>query len=161
MKALSFWQPWCEVILNHGKRIENRERWTGCNYRGPILIHAAKTFGGPTVFDNTVMGIFHRIGPDGRIPDKVTSLHAEIGRGGRWVPMSTLPLGGIVGRANIVDVVKTELDIRRQGRTDQLQWWHGGFALVLDQVERLPFVPWKGKQGFFDVPDDYATRGQL
>ncbi len=41
-RALSFTQPWAEVILHGGKLVENRQRWPACHYRGPILIHAAK-----------------------------------------------------------------------------------------------------------------------
>jgi hypothetical protein len=153
VKALSFWQPWCEVILEHGKRIENRERWSACNYRGPILIHAAKTFGGAVAFHETVKRLVSM--------GAVEGLPLCLNRRGEWAPDATANLGGIVGRANIVGVVKDSSDIARQGLGDQLRWWHGGFALVLDNVQRLPFVPWKGKQGFFEVPDDYAMRWQL
>ncbi len=45
MKALSLSQPWADVILEQGKRVENRvDRgpWRGgCSYRGPILLHAS------------------------------------------------------------------------------------------------------------------------
>jgi len=42
MKALSVRQPWAHAILHLGKRVENRD-WRGCNYRGPVLLHASKT----------------------------------------------------------------------------------------------------------------------
>ena len=45
MKALSLTQPWADAILEQGKRIENREKWTACKYRGPVLLHAAKGLG--------------------------------------------------------------------------------------------------------------------
>jgi len=44
MKALSIRQPWAWLILHAGKDIENRTWAT--KYRGPILIHAPKTFDG-------------------------------------------------------------------------------------------------------------------
>lgn len=44
MKALSIRQPWCQLILFAGKDIENRSWQT--NFRGPVLIHASKTFDG-------------------------------------------------------------------------------------------------------------------
>lgn len=160
MKALSFWQPWCEIILDHGKRIENRERWSGCNYRGPVLIHAAQGYGGALAFTNTCdwlmtqAGLLHEV-----------NRFAEAGFK-HWKPKPSTKLGGIVGRAVIDGVIKNERDFAAyganvRGAEAQRKWWHGGFALVLANVERLPFVPWKGKQGFFEVPDDYATRGQL
>jgi hypothetical protein len=37
---------------------------------------------------------------------------------------------------------------------DQRRWYAGVFALVLADVEPLPFIPWKGSLGLFDVPDD-------
>ncbi len=33
-------------------------------------------------------------------------------------------------------------------------WYAGGFALVLADVEPVPFIPWRGSLGFFDVPDE-------
>lgn len=42
MKALSVRQPWLYAILALGKRIENRTWYT--DYRGPLLLHASRTF---------------------------------------------------------------------------------------------------------------------
>lgn len=42
MKALSIRQPWAWAILYAGKQVENRSWPT--TYRGPILIHASKTY---------------------------------------------------------------------------------------------------------------------
>ena len=42
MKALSVRQPWAHLIITGIKDIENRTWRT--TYRGPILIHAGKTF---------------------------------------------------------------------------------------------------------------------
>lgn len=41
MRALSVTPPWPYALLHCGKTIENRERWTGCAYRGPLAIHAS------------------------------------------------------------------------------------------------------------------------
>jgi hypothetical protein len=41
MKALSIRQPWAWAIVSGLKTIENRSWQT--NYRGPLLIHAAKS----------------------------------------------------------------------------------------------------------------------
>lgn len=41
MKTLSIRQPWAQLIIHHGKDIENRTWRT--NYRGPLLIHASST----------------------------------------------------------------------------------------------------------------------
>lgn len=41
MKTLTVKQPWAWAIIHGPKRIENRSWWT--RYRGPLLIHAAKS----------------------------------------------------------------------------------------------------------------------
>ncbi len=42
MKCISIRQPWAHLIIHAGKDIENRT-WS-TKYRGPLLIHAAKTY---------------------------------------------------------------------------------------------------------------------
>lgn len=42
--ALSIRQPWCHHILHDGKDVENRDWPT--RFRGPVLIHAGKSFDG-------------------------------------------------------------------------------------------------------------------
>lgn len=44
MKALTLWQPWATLIAIGAKCIETRSWLT--HYRGPLAIHAAKTFWG-------------------------------------------------------------------------------------------------------------------
>ena len=40
MRVLSIRQPWCELILGHGKTVENRT-WT-TNWRGLLVLHAGQ-----------------------------------------------------------------------------------------------------------------------
>lgn len=49
MKALSIRQPWAWCIIYAGKDIENRTWAT--QYRGPVLIHAAKTWNRQSEWD--------------------------------------------------------------------------------------------------------------
>lgn len=69
----------------------------------------------------------------------------------------SLRMGGIVGRATIVDcIVPVGL---RQGSTERHPlandpWYVGEYGLVLDEVEPLPFVPCKGALGLWDVPKE-------
>lgn len=159
MKALSFTQPWLYAILHLGKRIENRTGWKGCAYRGPILLHAAKSVGTRIEFDETVDQIVDICERWSDADEFVAPFAGERKVGTRmlWTPSNDLPRGGIVGRANVVGV-----HLNDSGQKDfalgQHRWYFGGFALVLADVEPLPFVPWKGALGLFDVPDDYATR---
>lgn len=128
MKALSFRQP-----------------WAGSAYRGPVLLHARK---------NRHLGEF-----DDAVDFAV--LGQERRREPLWRPAPTLPLGGIVGRARIVGVQRQgAVCVECEGPTTEAfsPWYAGGFALVLADVEPLPFIPWKGSLGFFDVPDDLISQ---
>lgn len=78
MKALSILQPYAWLITTGSKDIENRTWWTG--YRGPVLIHAGKTY-----------------------PKWEYKQDAE---GDDTYPSRESMIGGIVGIATITDCVK-------------------------------------------------------
>lgn len=172
MKALSLTQPWPDCVIHLDKRIENREKWKGCSYRGPVLLHAALGLGSRAAVSVRLATMRAAGVSDEWLAERFESRWLRASEGTRfWTPRSTLRLGGIVGRAEIVDVIDPkdvaatccvgdafDAWIDRGGDPGQRRWWFGGFALVLDKVEALPFVPWKGALGLFEVPDDYATR---
>lgn len=161
MKALSIRQPWAWAILHAGKRIENRD-WRGAPaYRGPILIHAAKgcTRG---EYEEAVDAIEVTIDPALRVP-----------------PLRELDRGGIVGRARLVDVVRTTEGGHRaqrsriecalcgeamrddgRGSCQKPDPWAvpRTLGVILADVEPLPFLVWRGELGLFDVapPEGYA-----
>jgi hypothetical protein len=81
VKVLSIRQPWCWAIVHEGKDVENRTWYTP--YRGPFLIHAAKTRGRSEQAD-------------------ARWIENEFG----VVVPKDLPFGGIVGQATIVDCVR-------------------------------------------------------
>ncbi len=92
--------------------------------RGRILIHAAK----------------------GCTRDELEDAldFAEKACGTRYsVDLKAVARGGIVGSVEIVDCVN---------RSDS-PWFVGEFGFVLRNPQPLPFVPWKGQLGFFDVPE--------
>lgn len=171
MKALSIRQPWAHAILHLGKRVENRD-WAGCAYRGPILLHASKSLV-LRDFDEEIESILDIVKPEpgparSKMLDGLAVLtprstpKSHPARGCTevlWRPAPTLPLGGIVGRARIVDVVTASTIDAARGSlprstydATRSPWYGGGFAVVLADVEPLPFIPWKGSLGFFDVP---------
>ena len=55
----------------------------------------------------------------------------------------TLERGGIVGMAKLVNCVTGS----------DSPWFVGRYGFVLDEVKPLPFRPYRGALGFFEVPD--------
>lgn len=160
MKALSIRQPWAWAILHAGKRIENRSRADGrapdlCRYIGPLLIHASKGCGLAEYADAAIwMHQQHLATPIGWRLDKQHSDTPKL------QALSTLPRGGIVGACTVVGYVGPSGDVyRANGVRDphpgEDMRWHvkGSYGLVLADVSPLPFIPYKGALGFFDVPD--------
>jgi hypothetical protein len=162
--ALSVRQPWLWAILQAGKRIENRKWKT--EYRGPLLLHAAK---GCTAeeFEDFIAFVWEAFGaaaegamlamlPSDRV---MSSIEHHFYR------------GGICGVANLVGMaaslvvsekvrgpclpgmdrverpyVKGEVVVDEH----QKPWrMHGQHGWVLDDVVELPFVPCVGALGLF------------
>lgn len=120
VKALSIRQPWAWAILNAGKRLENRP--VRWKYRGPICLHASLYMNGPA-YDEAEKFITDR-----------TSL---------WPPamLSASNIrGGIIGTAEIVGCIDHSDD----------PWWMGPYALVLENVQPVKFIPVKGALGLFN-----------
>lgn len=93
-------------------------------YRGRILIHAAKG----CTHDELASGLDF----------------AEAACGVRYrVDLKTIERGGIIGSVEIIDCV----------RQSDSPWFMGEYGFVLREPRPLPFLPWKGKLGFFEVPD--------
>jgi len=126
MKALSVKQPWAWAIFN-GKPVENRDWRYPPKYRGPLLIHASKTFDQEgyswIVRNHKALGIDD--------VDQIPMMH-------------TFPCGGIVGQVDIVDVVNHH----------DSPWFCGPLGLVLENQKAMKFIPYSGKLGIFDIPDE-------
>lgn len=117
--ALSIRQPWAYFILRCGKDVENRDWFT--RFRGPVLIHAAKTM---TRADYEYAVDFAKSIGVADIPS-----------------MQQLERGGIIGAADINDCV-IESDS---------PWFFGKYGFILSNIRPLPFMPCKGQLGFFEV----------
>lgn len=123
VKALSIRQPWAWLIIHGGKDIENRT-WS-TKYCGRFLVHASA---GMTKAEYDAAF---------RYAVEVNSdfYHS-------FPPMSKLERGGIVGSVELVDVV---------GPFSRQSPWHMencvGFQLA--NPEPIPFIPMKGRLGFF------------
>ena len=135
MLALSIRQPWASLILKAGKNIENRDWPT--KYRGRILVHAAKGMTRAEHEDAIAFAV-EAIKADPRnvgAERKVTL--RDLG-----FAFEDLPRGGIFGSVEIVACM-----------TDSSSpWFVGRYGFMLREPQPLPFVPYRGQLGFFDVP---------
>lgn len=134
MKAISVRQPYASWLASPDKftkvnltpkRIENRN-WTTA-YRGPILIHAGKTF------EHDALDIWKH-----RMPSisKAVSLDSK-----------GYPLGAIIGIAELVKVV-TSLDIEVRN-----PWFFGPYGFVLKNARPIEPIAYRGALGLFEVPE--------
>lgn len=89
--------------------------------RGRVLIHAAK---GCTV-------------DEWKDADQWTRMLGLPG----LPPLVALPRGGVVGSVEIVNCVTAS----------NSRWFSGKYGFVLRDPRPLPFTPWSGLLGFFDV----------
>ena len=158
MKVISLWQPWASAIALGSKRIETRS-WS-TNYRGPLAIHAAKRW---TREEDELIHFYYWMGAMG-LPYGVQ------GRQEKW---DSLPKGAIVATCNLVDCrptgsfrleeIEKTIYCPADPRSEEYSWTErlmgnfelGRFGWVLDDIKPVPEpIPFKGAQGFFDVPDE-------
>lgn len=141
MKAISLWQPWGSLIAQGWKTIETRHWATA--YRGPIAIHAAKRWTREQIF-------FVRRCWELGIPTPVV-----------------MPLGVIVATAHLeairptddlrVDLANTAV-LRRSRELYLGDFGPGRYGWLLRHVRQVhPHLPFVGRQGLFDVPDELLT----
>jgi hypothetical protein len=137
MKAISLWQPWASLWLT--PRMVHLARHWSTSHRGWLAIHAAKSW-------EKDIGL----GLKDLLADQF---------GKDW--QIALPLGALIGAVELLDVVPTErahgemlndeaLDDLLCGdfSPERYAWRKGAFR-------KLPAaVPFKGAQGFFEVPDE-------
>lgn len=119
--CISIRQPWAWLILNGYKDIENRTWAT--KHRGQILIHASGTKTPQTYRE--AQQFMAAQGIDIALP-----------------PVEELPVKGIVGYAQLVDVVANHPS--PWAMDDHLYW-------VLKSPRPVEFVPLGGLQGIFPV----------
>lgn len=137
--ALSIQQPWAWLIVNGFKDLENRTWALPDKYLGAtVLIHASAR---PPFSIATAR-------------DLVSEIHARYGiPGGLRYPAEGRGVGGIVGVARFTGCTR-----------DHVSPWaaRGQWHWLIAEARPLPFMPCKGRLGFFRV--DYAVpagRGSL
>ena len=143
MKALSIRQPWAWLIVNGYKDVENREHNIGSHF-GPLLIHASKTL---TASDYNACKLFLRGDP--------ALMHLE-----ELLPdLADLPCGGIVGSVNVVGKIINGADFL-DPTSSAAAWYTGAVGFYMTNAQPLPFRPWKGRLGFFNVDGLFADEGE-
>lgn len=134
MKCLSLWQPWATLIALGAKQYETRS-W-GTAYRGPLVIHAAKT--------KEALDICHEY------PFRNVLLSSGIKR------LSELPFGAALCVVDLVDCLPMTADLIDVMTTQEQffgDWKPGRFAWKLANLR--PFkqpIPMRGIQGLFNSP---------
>jgi hypothetical protein len=136
MLALSIRQPWASLIIKAGKDIENRG-WP-MKFRGRILVHAAKGMTRGEHEDAIAFAVEAiRADPRNAGAQKKTTLRSL------GFEFEALQRGGFIGTVEVVDCV----------RHSPSPWFVGEFGFVLRDPRPMPFVPYRGQLGFFEVPD--------
>jgi hypothetical protein len=126
MKALSIRQPWAWAIIHAGKDIENRDWRYPPKFRGEFYIHASSGMTREEYEDFRAL--------EDRLPPSAIA---------HLPPFDELPRGGVIGQARLVDVVTRS----------ESPWFFGPLGFVLKDAKPLPFMPWRGALGFFDMPE--------
>jgi hypothetical protein len=109
-------------LIVHGHKDIENRTW-GTGRRGEFLVHAGKSYSRKAHED------------DADILRHSYSIELP--------PFEQMPVGGIVGQSEIVNCVQSH-----PSRWKQVGTW--GF--VLRNSKPLPFTPWRGQLGWFDVP---------
>lgn len=134
MKAISVKQPWATMIAHGFKDIENRTWMT--RQRGTVLVHASKSMTYDEWEHAMVFAVPMLRAAIERDPTLESKMDALLG-------YKEQQRGGIVGMVDIVDCV----------RSSPSPWYMGEVGFVLANARPLPFTPYKGALGFFEVPD--------
>jgi hypothetical protein len=137
MKAISLWQPWASLIALGIKHYETRS-WS-TNYRGELVIHAAKKI---IPFHELFQGLSFQ--QQRFIMKQIIHAYGEY---------RNMPTGKIVATTNLINVFQTE-DLL--SNIDQLEkacgdYSPGRFAwhLIVTRMLDKP-IPAKGQQGLWD-----------
>lgn len=159
MKAISLWQPWASLIAIGAKRFETRSWAT--NYRGPLLICAAKTIPvskiRPALREPVLKDALRRlIIPTHPQPSPTAVFLTE-------VAVKLLPSGVALCIVDLVDCIRTE-NLIEDYRADIPfgDFSYGRFAWKLESVRAFkePF-PVRGAQGLFKVDDSLIIRREM
>lgn len=148
-QALSLRRPWSWATEVAGKVIENRG--TNASFRGAFLLHAAKECTDAEYFDAALW--MERRGLIRRASTPMTKASAAL----PLLPaLDDMKRGGIYAVACLTDVLAPTAGTLPNVDTKPAHpaiAWHmpEKYGYVLARVHVLPFLPYRGMQGFFPV----------
>lgn len=126
MKALTIKQPWAELIMRHGKDVENRTWAT--KFRGHVAIHSSQTHSWKEFQAAQAL-----------IRDRSCGVDPEYLKG------KLSHMGAILGTAEIHDCVESS----------ESPWFCGPYGFLLTDVRPLARpIYCKGKLGLWTVAED-------
>lgn len=129
LKALTITPCWAYAVMDLGKKIENR-KWAP-SYRGPLLVHAGKSF---------KVHEFERI-----------CEFAEEDR--KRIPKrEDILIGGIIGAVDFFKVIEDG----DPGSDDT--WFGGPYGWVFRKIRSTPFLPMNGQLGLFNIDPPTSWR---
>ena len=141
MRGITLYQPWASFMAMGLKKIETRH-WS-TSYRGPLLIHAAK-----------------------RKPSKddlryYRDLLFDFGHpfGDIW----NLPYGSLICKLNLIDCQQIGHDNGPYHGKLEFHlgnYDHGRWTWITDNLKTFDPIPYRGSQGFFNVPDELLIDGE-
>lgn len=150
VKALSLWQPWASLIAVGEKQIETRSWAT--NYRGPLVIHAARKWSADLEMlchGHPFYGALRQIAPNGIMPPAFQQL---------------LPFGVALCVVDLRAVHRTDLVVDSISSKELAfgDYTPGRYAWILANVRLFPEpIPWHGAQGLWNwngpLPEGMAS----
>lgn len=161
MKALTLTQPWATLVAIGAKKIETRS-WS-TSYRGPLAIHAAKSFPKNAQY-LCFSEPFRKI-----LVDKYSFFRAnEI-----YFGKHQLPLGCVIATCELINVRSVGSGINHHGWGDGIHVWSlteqerafgdytlGRYVWLFNNIQLLPEpIPAKGAPGLWEWNDnDYEEK---
>lgn len=150
MRCISLWQPHATLFAIGARQIETRGEWfLGIKYRGPLLIHAAQKWDRARRADYEAAGKllqkYHF-----QQSHALTAEQAKV-----YAMKGSETLGRIIAIGELCDI-KPIPDVPTEG-FDRFfgSFGPGRCGLFLRNLRPvLPLIPFTGRQGFFDVPDE-------
>lgn len=150
MKAISLWEPWATFMALGLKKNETRHWPT--SYRGPLLIHAAKRKMTRAEFKTMRQIIDYKIGM-GNLS---------------YGMLYELQYGNVVCQVDLIDCQQIRHEICpkicpsgvSKNWKERAEYYfgnydYGRFMWVTGNLKQFEDpIPYKGKQGFFNVPDE-------